>query len=121
MNVHSSNNMEEQAQRMVQVQKGNSELMNVISDYEETIALSPKNVYALFNLGNIHLLMKNNTEAISCYTKAIEAKQDFGEAYYNRGLVYLQLGNKDKGLTDLSKAGELGVLPSYNVLKRMSN
>jgi len=30
------------------------------------------------------------------------------------------MGNKDSGVADLSKAGELGVLPSYNVLKRMN-
>jgi hypothetical protein len=43
-----------------------------------------------------------------------------GEAYYNRGFVYLKLGNKDAGIADLSKAGELGIIPSYNLLKRMT-
>ena len=34
--------------------------------------------------------------------------------------MYLRMGNKALGIADLSKAGELGVLPSYNILKRMS-
>ena len=34
-------------------------------------------------------------------------------------MVYLQLGNIEKGVADLSKAGELGIMSSYNVLKRM--
>ena len=34
--------------------------------------------------------------------------------------MYFKLGNREKGVADLSNAGELGVLPSYNVLKRMS-
>ena len=34
--------------------------------------------------------------------------------------MYLRMGNKSLGINDLSKAGELGILPSYNVLKRMS-
>ena len=46
-------------------------------------------------------------------------KPDLGEAYYNRGYVYLQLGNKEAGLENLSKAGELGVIPSYSLLKKM--
>ena len=46
-------------------------------------------------------------------------KPDLGEAYYNRGYVYFQLGNRDKGVENLSKAGELGVVPSYNLIKRM--
>jgi tetratricopeptide (TPR) repeat protein len=66
------------------------------------------------------MLQGDYTSAISCYTAAIEIKPDLAEAYYNRGLMYLRMGNKEMGVADLSKAGELGVLPSYNVLKRMS-
>ena len=85
------------------------------------IKLAPKNVYAYYNKGNLYLLKEDYTSAINCYTQAIEMKPNFGEAYYNRGLVYLRMGNKKKGVADLSKAGELGILPSYNVLKRMNN
>ena len=60
------------------------------------------------------------TSAISAYTKAIELKPEFGEAYYNRGYLYLKLGNREAGIADLSKAGELGIVPSYNLLKRMT-
>ena len=92
----------------------------LIADINEVIKLSPKNVYAHFNKGNAFMLQGDYTSAISCYNTAIELKPDFAEAYYNRGLMYLRMGNKNMGIADLSKAGELGVLPSYNVLKRMS-
>ncbi len=92
----------------------------IIADLDSVLTYSPKNVYAVYNMGNIYMLMQDDTAAISAYTKAVNEKPDFGEAYYNRGLAYLRLGNKEKGLSDLSKAGELGILPSYNVLKRMS-
>ena len=49
----------------------------------------------------------------------MELKPDFGEAYYNLAYVYFQLGNRAEGMANLSKAGELGVVPSYNLLKRM--
>ena len=78
------------------------------------------NVYANFNRGNAYALLADYTAAISCFNKAIEAKPDLGQAYYNRGLAYLQLGNKARGMADLSKAGELGILPSYNIIKRMN-
>jgi tetratricopeptide (TPR) repeat protein len=93
----------------------------IISDLDRVLEFSPSNVYAMFNKGNIYLAMQDYTSAISAYSEAISAKPDFGEAYYNRGLVYMRLGNKEKGVADLSKAGELGILPSYNVLKRMGN
>ena len=91
----------------------------IISDYDTVLKLSPRNIYAYFNKGNACMEIGDYTGALSCYSGAIEAKPDMGEAYYNRGLVYMRLGNRERGLADLSKAGELGILPSYNVLKRM--
>ena len=44
-----------------------------------------------------------------------------GQAYYNRGYIYLKLGNRRAGIADLSKAGEMGIVPAYNLIKRMSN
>lgn len=43
-----------------------------------------------------------------------------GEAYYNRGYIYLKLGNQKAGIDDLSKAGELGIVSAYNLIKRIS-
>ena len=65
-------------------------------------------------------MMRDYTSSISAFSKAVELKRDLGEAYYNRGLSYFSLGNKALGTADLSKAGELGISPSYSVLKRMS-
>lgn len=106
---------------MLRERKTSYTIQKIIEDLDKTIELSPRNVYAVFNKGNMYMELQDMTSAISCYTQAIEMKPDFGEAYYNRGLVYLRLGNKDRGIEDLSKAGELGILPSYNVLKRMTN
>ena len=92
----------------------------VIADLDQVIKLSPKNVYAHYNKGNAYMLQGDYTAAISSYSTAIQLKPDLAEAYYNRGLLYLRLGNKTLGVADLSKAGELGVLPSYNILKRMT-
>lgn len=108
-----------QAASMLHSKESSRQLAEVLADLEEVLKLSPKNVYAIYNKGNVHLLLQNYTAAISCYNEAITIKPDFAEAYYNRGLMYLKLGNKERGVSDLSKAGELGILPSYNVLKRM--
>lgn len=91
-----------------------------LADLEQALKLSPKNAFAHYNRGNVYMLQGDFTSAISSYTRAIEIKPDLAEAYYNRGLMYLRMGNKALGVADLSKAGELGVLPSYNILKRMT-
>ena len=91
----------------------------VISDFDKAIELSPRMAFAYYNKGNVLAELGDFTSALMAYNKAIEMKPDFGEAYYNRGYVYFQLGDQDKGVSNLSKAGELGVVPSYNLIKRM--
>ena len=59
-------------------------------------------------------------EAYDDYTKAIELEPNLGEAYYNRGLVQIFMKDTRKGCMDLSKAGELGILGAYDVLKEFN-
>ena len=109
----------EPADKMMREKETQRTMSRIIADLDQVIKLSPKNVYAFFNKGNVYMTVGDYTSAISCFSSAIEAKPDMGEAYYNRGLMYMRLGNKERGIADLSKAGEMGILPSYNVLKRM--
>jgi tetratricopeptide (TPR) repeat protein len=56
-------------------------------------------------------------EAIAEYTKAIELKPDFVEAYSNRASVYTDMGEYDKAIVDCTKAIELdpqSTIPYYN-------
>lgn len=94
-------------------------LQEVIADYDAALSLNPRLVFAWFNKGNIYYTLGDYTSAMQCYSNAIQIDPEFGQAFYNRGLSYLQAGNKSAAFSDLSKAGELGVLPSYNLLKRM--
>lgn len=94
-------------------------LQEVISDYDMALTLNPRLVFAWFNKGNIYYSIGDYTSALHCYAEALKIDPEFGQAYFNRGLSYLQAGNKTQAFSDLSKAGELGVLPSYNILKRM--
>ncbi|MCM1349126.1 MAG: tetratricopeptide repeat protein [Firmicutes bacterium] len=92
----------------------------VIADLDSVIHLSPRMAIAYFNKGVALAEMKDFTSALNAFNQAIKIKPDFGEAYYNRGYSYFQLGNRAAGAADLSRAGELGIVPSYNLLKRMS-
>ena len=66
-------------------------------------------------------LLKDYRGALVDYDKAIELNKDFAEAYFNRGLTHIFLGNNKQGITDLSKAGELGIVSAYNIIKRFTN
>ncbi|MDE6717334.1 MAG: tetratricopeptide repeat protein [Muribaculaceae bacterium] len=90
-----------------------------IADYDAALELNPRLVYAWFNKGNIYYRMRDFTSAMQCYSEALRLDPEFGEAYFNRGICYFQMGNKRQAFIDLSKAGEAGVVQSYNILKRM--
>lgn len=96
-----------------------AEIRAVVADFDKAIELSPRMAFAYFNKANVYAELGDYTSALTAYNKAIELKPDFGEAYYNRGYVYFQLGDRERGSSNLSKAGELGIMPSYNLLKRM--
>lgn len=91
----------------------------VIADYDRALHCNPRLVYAWHNKGNLYYEIGDYTSALECYTKALELDSELGAVYFNRGLTYLRMGNKRAAFSDLSRAGELGVLPSYNLLKRM--
>lgn len=96
------------------------DMSSAIDDLDQVIKFSPDMSIAYFNKGVILTTLQDYTSALSAFNKALEISPDFGEAYFNRGYVYLKLGNRISGTADLSKAGELGIVPSYNLLKRMS-
>lgn len=119
--LDSESHMEQHGADDVQsaMQMRRARLQGVVDEIEELLKIAPDMALAYFNKGVVLVELQDFTSAISAFNKAIELKPDFGEAYYNRGYVYFKLGNRASGNADLSKAGELGVVPSYNVLKRM--
>jgi hypothetical protein len=45
----------------------------------------------------------------------------YKEAFYVRGLIQQALGNTNAGCLDLSRAGELGYVEAYEVIKNKCN
>lgn len=88
-------------------------------DLDDLLAIDPSMLYAWFNKGVIYYDNADFTSAIQAFDKALEIDPEFGQAYFNRGLSYMRQGNRTRAFADLSKAGELGVMQSYNILKRM--
>ncbi len=96
--------------------KADFELM--MRDYDYVIHHLPDFSFAYYNKANMLCIQQDFKAAISYYTQAINADSDFAEAYFNRGLTYIYIGDNEKGLADLSKAGELGIYQAYNLISR---
>ena len=90
----------------------------LLRDYDEVIRLQPDFAFAYYNRANMLCTQRDYQAAIQYYTKAINVDGDFAEAYFNRGLTYIYTDETEKGLNDLSKAGELGIYQAYNLISR---
>ena len=92
----------------------------IMQDYNKVVELNPDFVYAYFNRANIRCYQKDFRQALLDYNEAINRNPEFAEAYYNRGLTRLFLGDTARGIADLSKAGELGIIEAYSIIKKMT-
>lgn len=90
----------------------------MLRDYDQVLKLQSDFSFAYYNKANILCTQRNWKEAIDNYTRAINIDNDFAEAYFNRGLTYIYTDQVDKGLADLSRAGELGIYQAYNLITR---
>lgn len=90
----------------------------IMRDYDKVNELQPDFAFSYFNKANILGSQQDFRTAIQFYSKSIEVEPEFAEAYYNRGLTYIFIGEDEKGLADLSKAGELGIYKVYNLIQR---
>ncbi len=102
-------------------ESSSAEYERVLRDYDAVITLAPGFAYGYYNRGNVRCARQDFKAALADYTAAIERNPEFAEAYYNRGLVYIYLGRNSEGIADLSKAGELGIVSAYSVIKRLSD
>ncbi len=92
----------------------------ILRDLDAVVGKLPKFIWAYYNRANVHCMQKDYRSAVTDYNEAIRLEPEFAEAYFNRGLVNLYLGENEKGIADLSKAGELGMSGAYNIIKRIS-
>lgn len=87
--------------------------------YREMAALEKNNYYASrgnFHLGNVKQNYENEIDsALFFYSKAIDLKYDYVEAYHNRGICYEIKGDKQSALFNFTKALEYG--PDFDLTK----
>jgi tetratricopeptide (TPR) repeat protein len=81
------------------------QLDKAIQDYTTIVQINPGYKNAHFNLGYIHhIYLKVYPEAIKHYSRAIEADNQYAEAFYNRGLCYEFMGNLEAAAADFRSA-----------------
>lgn len=92
-------------------------MKRIISDFESAEQYDPDNAYILYCRGTFHAQCQDYTSAIQHLTRALILDDKLAEAYYNRGISRIKSGDKDGGIYDLGKAGELGIYSAYSLIK----
>lgn len=61
--------------------------------YDTLLLLQPNNPIVLYNVGYVNFVyLENNEIALDYFNRALEAKPDYIDAYYNKGRVLEQMG-----------------------------
>jgi tetratricopeptide (TPR) repeat protein len=92
-----------------------------IDDFTIAIGFNENYVDAYFNRGKAKQYLQAYQDAINDCTKIIQINSKNVDAYYMRGLLRLEFGDMKNGCLDLSKAGELGDLKAYELIKEKCN
>ncbi len=107
------------AEGALRVRGGAMMMADAAADFDAATGLSPRMAYAWYGKGCALYAAGEKERAEEAFSKAIALDADMGQAWFNRGLCRLASGRSKGAFTDLSKAGELGILPAYNLLKRL--
>jgi tetratricopeptide (TPR) repeat protein len=105
--------------RQLEISAETLEREAILRDYERVLALAPNFFFAYYNMAEIFTQAQDYRAAIDAYTRAIELEPQFAEALFNRGILRLSIGETNDGLTDLRRAGELGVVQAFGIIARM--
>lgn len=92
-----------------------------IADFTSCITFNENNIEAYLNRGKAKQFLLAYEDAINDCTKIIQINPKSQDAYYLRGILRLEFGDMKNGCLDLSKAGELGDLHAYQVIKDRCN
>ncbi len=90
--------------------------LEALKDYNTSIARNSDFIFSRFNRAIVYSLTEELDKAIEDYSWCTENEPDFGEAYYNMGLLKVFMNNPSAGCQDLSKAGELGIQSAYQII-----
>lgn len=87
---------------------------------EKALKLDDDINYIWDTKGELEYHLGNYSDAVNAMSKSIKIKPT-ANSYYFRGLAEIKLGNKEKGCSDLSKAGEMGETKAYTKIKNKCN
>ncbi len=92
-----------------------------INDYTQAITLNENNLEAYYKRGQAKQQLEAYQDAINDCTQILNKDPKNVDAYFLRGVLRIEYGKLAEGCLDLSKAGELGDLKAYEMIRERCN
>ena len=86
-------------------------IAEAVDNFQKALAVNPRHLLSLDNLGNAYRLEKNWNEARQVLERALDVAPDDAEANYSLGMVFAQTGETTKAYDHLQRA--LKARPDY--------
>ena len=91
--------------------------VGVMADIDRALLNGP-NAFLLYNRAFVHAQHEDYERAIADLDSAIAADPHLAEAWFSRGICRLRMQQHAEAVSDLSKAGELGLFQAYSIIKK---
>lgn len=98
------NNLIEEYYNLIKKKITDGEYINAANYCDRFIKEFPKNELPYYLKGIINYLLNRLEESESCYLRAIEINPAHAKSYYNLGINYYFLNQKDNALINIGKA-----------------
>jgi tetratricopeptide (TPR) repeat protein len=91
------------------------------ADFTRCLQITPTEINARYNRGNIYFQELNYTEAIRDFEASVRTNTEFGKGYYALGLSYYYVKEKDKSCLALQQAKKLKYPGASQAVKNLCN
>jgi len=92
-----------------------------INSFDQALTLDPHNVYAMTQKAVVMVTQKKYEDAKKVLDRALELKPDYSNALYFAGLVYDQLGDKEKAAKQFEALAQLNPESAKDIQKIIDN